>query len=302
MFRLLLFSLLSYSTLGELRSSTPHWDYQRHGPDAWPHVFDACEGDAQSPVDIHTSHVKYDSHLAPLLMNSYTTSNTISVWNFTHNGHTIIAYPSPLSRLSISGASLLEVYYLVNVHFHWGYHPYHGSEHTIDSTKFPLEVHFVHEARSPNTYAVLSVLFTLQRHDNEQLNDLLSIVNQTINASVWNEYRFDVSRLFPTTSTKHFFLYNGSFTVPPCTEGITWIVLAKHVPISVDQLEVFSGNSVPSNFRSPQKLSSRTILADFEPEPYEGESSHGTPHSTANHARISIFSLSIIIVSFSTNY
>jgi carbonic anhydrase len=208
---ILLFLLLNYS------HHLP-WDYEREGPDTWPHTYDECEGEAQSPIDIRTSHVKYNSNLSPLSLNGYTTNISLYVWNFTHNGHTIVAYPPPLARLSMSGANLPEVFYLVQFHFHWGYNAYQGSEHTIDGIKYPLEIHFLHQAHFSTALAVLSVLFDLQRDDNPYINDLLSILNQTTNASISVEHQIDISRLFPTALSPRFYLYNGSLTTPPCTE------------------------------------------------------------------------------------
>jgi carbonic anhydrase len=296
---LFLFSLLKYSILQN--PSTPHWDYQREGPDTWQHTFDSCEGEAQSPINIRTSHVKYDPNLSSLSLNGYTANRSLYVWNFTHNGHSIVAYPPPLARLSISGANLPEVFYLVQFHFHWGYNPYQGSEHTIDGVKFPLEVHFVHQAHFSHALAVLSILFDLQRDDNPHINELLSILNRTTNTSVFVEQQIDISRLFPTTSSPRFYRYNGSLTTPPCTEGVTWIILARRVPISPYQLEIFIENSVHFNFRSPQKLHSRIVSANFRPEPHESsedEEGGSIHHSSACIKRISVLLLFFILILF----
>ncbi len=292
---LFLFSLLKYSILQN--PSTNHWNYQREGPDTWHHTYDSCEGEAQSPIDIRTSNVKYDPNLSSLSLNGYTTNISLYVWNFTHNGHTIIVYPPPLARLSISGANLLEVFYLIQFHFHWGYNAYQGSEHTIDGVKYPLEMHFVHEAHFSRALAVVSILFHLQRDDNPHINELLSILNRTTNTSVFVERKIDISRLFPIALSPRFYLYNGSLTTPPCTEGVTWIILARTVPISSYQLEIFINNSVSFNFRPPQKLHSRIVSANFRPEPHdeEGENIH---HSSACIQQISVFFLSFILVIF----
>jgi hypothetical protein len=61
---ILLFLLLNYS------HHLP-WDYEREGPDTWPHTYDECEGEAQSPIDIRTSHVKYNSNLSPRSLNGW---------------------------------------------------------------------------------------------------------------------------------------------------------------------------------------------------------------------------------------
>ncbi len=291
-----LFSLLNYSILQHTNPSTHQWDYQRYGPDTWPYRFDTCEGESQSPIDIRISNVKFDSNLTPLSLNGYTTNMYSYVWNFTHNGHTIIAYPPPLARLSISGANLAEVFYLVQFHFHWGYNAYQGSEHTIDGRKYPLEIHFVHQAHFSGAFAVLSILFDLQRDDNLYINDLLSILNQTTNTSISIQHQINISRLFPTVSSPHFYLYNGSLTSPPCTENVTWIIIARHIPISPYQLEVFTGNSVPFNFRPPQKLHSRKVSANFRPQSHEEDAS--VHHSSAYIKQIPIFLLLLILIIF----
>lgn len=297
---LFLFSLLNYSILESTNPSIYHWDYQRDGPDTWSHKFDTCEGEFQSPIDIRLSHVKYDPNLTPLSLNGYTTNTSLFIWNFTHDGRTIIAYPPLLAHLSISGANLLEPFYLVQFYFHWGYNPYQGSEHTIDGIKFPLEIHFLHQARS-GAFAILSILFNLQHDDNSYINDLLTILNQTTNSSISIEHHVNISRLFPTSSSPRFYLYNGSLTFPPCTEGITWIILARTIPISSYQLEVFAGNSVPFNYRHPQKLYSRKILANFQPQSYESsydEEDTSGHHSSACVQEISIFLLLLILIVF----
>jgi carbonic anhydrase len=290
---LLLFSLFQYSLLQN--STTPHWNYQREGPDTWHHINDACEGEAQSPIDIRKSRVKYNPNFHPLVLNGYTINSSLYSWNFTHNGHTIVAYPPPLANLSISGADLSEIFYLIQFHFHWGYNAYQGSEHTIDGIKYPLEIHFVHQARYSGAFAVLGILFNLQRDDNSYINELLSILNQTSNTSIFVERRINLSRLFPIASSPRFYRYNGSFTTPPCTEGVTWIILERLVPISSYQLEVFIGNSIPFNFRPPQKLHSRTVLANFRPEDSQDESIH---HSSACNQQISKILVSFIFILF----
>lgn len=244
---------------------TPHWDYQRDGPDTWHRKFVTCESKIQSPINIRTSHVIYDPTLSPLVLNDFVT-NTSYVWNFTHNGHTIAVYPTAFVRFSISGAGLPDKFDLIQFHFHWGYNAYQGSEHTIDGIKYPLEIHFVHQARSSDALAVVSVLFQLQSNDNPYINDLLLILNQTSMKSMFVETQIDISYLFPTFFSPQFYRYNGSLTTPPCTDGIHWIVLASTVPISEDQLKVFANNAVPLNFRQPQKLYKRKVLANFQPQ------------------------------------
>jgi carbonic anhydrase len=297
---LFLFSLLH---LVHLQSTNPppahHWDYEREGPDTWPHAYETCEGEAQSPINIRSSYVKYDPTLTPLSLNGYTGNMSSLVWNFTHNGHTIVAYPPPLARLSMSGGGLPDVFYLVQFHFHWGYNAFQGSEHTINDRRYPLEVHFVHRAPFTGTLAVLGILFDRQRDDNPYLNDLLSVLNRTVNTSISVEQQIDLSRLLPTSPSPRFYRYNGSLTTPPCTEGVIWTLLTRTVPMSSYQVRALFNNIIPFNFRPPQKLHSRKVLANFRPEPHEGgeegEIGEGAHHSSASSNRSKLGQLLFIL-------
>jgi carbonic anhydrase len=62
-------------------------------------------------------------------------------WNVSHNGHTVVISPiSHAEKISIKGSDFDQEYDFLQFHFHWGFNDYHGSEHYIDSDKFPLEV------------------------------------------------------------------------------------------------------------------------------------------------------------------
>ena len=295
---LLLISLLSLFQYSILDS--PHWDYQRYGPDTWRHTYETCEGDAQSPIDIRTSKLQYDANLRPLSLNGYTGNDSSYLWEISHNGHTIVARPPVLAHLSINGADLPEEFYLDHLHFHWGYNVYQGSEHTINGMKHPLEMHFVHRSRFSRTYAVLSVLFKLRYEENPMLDELLSIINETIDTSISIERQMNLSRLFPTTSPPRFYRYDGSLTTPPCTEGVLWIILARFISISRSQWDVFVRNSVPANFRPTEKLNSRIVSSNFPPESYDetyDDEDHRSHHSSASTQSISNLLFLIFILS-----
>ena len=294
--------VISLLTLGNFQRVTspptpPHWDYEREGPDAWHHLYDQCEGESQSPINIRTPFVRYES-FAPLSLNGYHNNISSISWNFTHNGHTIVATPIQSNRLSISGGGLTDIFYLIQFHLHWGYNEYQGSEHTINNEKFPLEMHFVHRSSSTGQLAVIAILFTLKREDNPYLNDLLSVLNRTVNSSTTIEQQVDLSRLFPTSSSPQFYRYNGSLTTPPCTEGVIWTIFERFVPISSYQVRALHRNTIRVNYRSPQPLHSRKVVANFHPKRLEGveeeEEGGGGHHSLASSKQISLILLFII--------
>jgi carbonic anhydrase len=50
----------------------------------------------------------------------------------------------------------------------------------------------------------------------------------------------------------------GSLTTPPCSEGVLWMVMKTPVPISPEQIAVFS-RLYPMNARPIQSVSGRLI-------------------------------------------
>ena len=68
------------------------WNYEELGPDTWKQNpnFPSCgSGQKQSPINIISSTVAYDSSLAPINFNNY--SQTIT-WNISNNGFTSYYY------------------------------------------------------------------------------------------------------------------------------------------------------------------------------------------------------------------
>jgi carbonic anhydrase len=52
---------------------------------------------------------------------------------------------------------------------------------------------------------------------------------------------FNLVDILPDLDEAHshgYFRYNGSFTIPPCTEGLIWTVFRKTIQISEDQVTI----------------------------------------------------------------
>ena len=58
---------------------------------------------------------------------------------------------------------------------------------------------------------------------------------------------------------KNYFQYVGSLSTPPCTEGVTWVVLKNAIGITADHLGVLSGLE-GRNVRPVQALNGRMVL------------------------------------------
>lgn len=157
-------------------------------------------------------------------------------------------------------------YTLQECHFHI------GSEHRVDGKQLAMEMHCKHVRQDKaSQIAVLAVLFTvgsqsklLRRFENH-LPHVQQGRENTQCGSAWN-FSMDFSYAAQVLDLTRFWSYTGSVTTPPCTEGVTWIVLMTPLQMSTEQLSNFTQaigwGSPPNggNARPPVPLNGRTVL------------------------------------------
>jgi carbonic anhydrase len=66
----------------------------------------------------------------------------------------------------------------------------------------------------------------------------------------------DPSGLLPSQGA--YYMYMGSITAPPCTEGVTWFVLQTPVEISLEEINAFA-KLYPHDVRPIQPLNGRVV-------------------------------------------
>lgn len=223
-----------------------HWEYEGEaGPENWGALsedFALCsEGLEQSPIDITAADAE---NLTDLIFNYQ--PSTLEIVN---NGHTIQANVTPGSFLSTN----TDRYELRQFHFH------HPSEHTINGDPAAMELHFVH-VNQEGEIAVIGVLLAIGE-ENRAYMPVLNSMPTAAGETMLVEASFSMESLMP--QSRLYYAYSGSLTTPPCTEGVTWLLLTTPVEISAEQVEQFA-DIFELNARPVQDLNDREVQEDTE--------------------------------------
>lgn len=202
--------------------AVPVWGYDgAAAPEHWAELsadFHTCgDGQRQSPIDIDISKAVAD----PLGFDY----GPIPI-DLVNNGRTIQQVGSEGCRLTLDA----QVYELVQFHFHT------PSEHTHDGVHYPMEVHLVHRQRATGALAVVGIW--IKRGDEQGDLALLSgHLPQETGERIQGAGVVNPANLLPLD--RRFVRYEGSLTTPPCSEGVTWLVMTTPVAVSSRQVEVF---------------------------------------------------------------
>lgn len=219
-----------------------HWEYEGHdGPDQWSQLcvdFVPCGGAVQSPIDITGA---IDDASLSAISQTYVSSAT----HIVNNGHTIQFNADAGSSIVVNG----ETYNLLQFHTHT------HSEHTVNGTAYPLEVHFVHKNNATGKLAVIGVFFK-EGAENAFLKPLVEHLPAVKDDKYDSTDTYNVADAFPVG--KGYFTYAGSLTTPPCSEIVTWTVMETVVEASHEQIEKFEALE-HENARPIQPLFGRIV-------------------------------------------
>uniref|UniRef100_A0A8C8DR74 Alpha-carbonic anhydrase domain-containing protein n=1 Tax=Oryzias sinensis TaxID=183150 RepID=A0A8C8DR74_9TELE len=117
------------------------WCYEGHlcdyAPSNWSILPEAkCGGEQQSPINIDTQSTTEDESLGAFTFLNFDDKHAIE--SITNTGHSVQCNIN--GSVEVSGGGLPHDYTVLQFHFHWGSVASDGSEHLLDSKRFPMEV------------------------------------------------------------------------------------------------------------------------------------------------------------------
>lgn len=218
------------------------WGYTgTQGPAYWGQLSPDCitcdTGLEQSPIDIPAG---TPAHAADIAFTYHPTA-----LNILNNSHAIQVNTDPGSSIFIEGTT----YNLLQFHFHA------LSEHTFAGKYADAEVHFVHQS-ADGEYAVVGVL--LNRGAAHPAYDAITRHAPAKAGNPRTIAGVSVSLIDMLPADRSYYRYDGSFTTPPCTEGVKWFVMANPVEMSDAQLSALEA-IYNNNSRPIQPLNNRTL-------------------------------------------
>lgn len=245
-------------------SEQDEWSYEGSlGPLHWGHLrpeFSLCEnGMAQSPIDLlHARRISLDD-----IQFSYKNSS----FHITNNGRTVedveprsglvrSRYPQHgLTAQHFERDSAIvfdeDVYFLEQFHFHV------PSEHTIDQQHFAMELQMVHH-NARQEVAVVAVLIKEGAH-NPFFEAFLNHA-PIYKGEVTNDWEHQLNPEDFLPKRRGYYRYFGSFTIPPCHEGVVWAVLHDPIEVSAEQIKQYRALVGSDNARPPQPRHKRLVL------------------------------------------
>ncbi|MFP2908846.1 carbonic anhydrase [Pyxidicoccus sp. 3LFB2] len=235
------------------RTEAAHWGYaQTLSPAHWGELMGSgmCStGQQQSPIGLRSSNTSLQHVGVPSF--HYQTSGV----HMLNTGHTVEFTYDVGSSVHLGG----NVYPLKQFHFHT------PSEHAVDHTRYPMEMHLVHADANGNPALVVAVFIKAGAVNNVLLNAFSHLPKHAGQVSSPLGAVLNAGHLLP--HDKDFFQYMGSLTTPPCSEGIQWYVLKNPIELSDAQIAEYQRlpHLNPSN-RPLQPLNGRD--AKLHPIPH----------------------------------
>lgn len=186
------------------------------------------------------------------------------------------------------------------------YHFHAPSEHTFDGLRYDMELHFVHvdDVTTPSKYLVATVFFNIGEENSFLTNSMFGSLSSTTDATVSLSASINPWDIISKSNSQGYIVYNGSFTTPPCTEKVTFILLREWQTLSQAQWSAFTASqpnagvtdwaytSGLGNYRVTQAINGRAIQVNG------GKLSAGSEYSDGEIAGMVIGVILAVLVFF----
>lgn len=113
-------------------------------------------------------------------------------------------------------------YYIKKMYFN------HPSEHQIDSQQQVLELSVMHKS-DDEQWAILGIFIKIGK-ENPEFNKLINLLEDNNKKAV---VKFNLAKVI--NPQDKIFFYDGSLTVPPCTEGVKHFLMKTPIEMSKEQ-------------------------------------------------------------------
>lgn len=251
----------------DLLSEGNRFNYQMAGSN-WPEEFPHCGGDQQSPINVDTTVIEESFRDLTARILSFGKGENVKVQNV---GQSVLvswetAEPAavllPVIDGKVSGAVdpldpnhdnsfeipqnfSVQSFSFANVEVQQ-FHFHISSENAIDGVIYPMEAHLVAKVPKREIEAcgddgcivVFAVLFQISEEDNDFLEPFFEAAPEKAGEEFEEElpefFILDLNDLIP--AKKSYYTWKGSFTTPPCTEGVLWILFDSMNTVSARQL------------------------------------------------------------------
>ncbi len=227
--------------------SAAAWSYQgATGPAQWADLspdFAACRtGQQQSPIDIRTVQpIPYEP-----LQPRYRSQPLDAV----NDGRGVNVLIQPGSELHVGGLS----YDLTALHFHA------PGETLINGVAAAAEIHLVHRDRD-GRHAVVVVPIQPGPHPNSALVRIAERLPLRAGERV-NYRQLGINALLLFPPDRGYYRYTGSFANPPCSEPVTWFILAAPVELAPELIGRIA-RATGGNARPAQPLNGRPVFVSL---------------------------------------
>uniref|UniRef100_A0A3P8NYW0 Carbonic anhydrase n=1 Tax=Astatotilapia calliptera TaxID=8154 RepID=A0A3P8NYW0_ASTCA len=232
------------------------WCYHPHHcadtPPSWQLLPGShCSSTHQSPINIDKNNAVPDSHLDAFVFKHFDNNHAIKY--ITNTGHSMKCVLVE-NLVEESGGGLGHDYTILQFHFHWGdtSDTSEGSEHTVDSKRYPMEMHIVSKRKdltldealqAPDGLAMLGVFIEVKPGEVklltvvyillENLTSYLSKIHN-ISTTVMVTYEISIDDLLGNVNRHDYYRYSGSLTTPLCNQAVVWTVFKESVNVDLN--------------------------------------------------------------------